>query len=130
MTMSKDKEIISRLFKIVAKQQAVLTKLAQAQSAPTPPNPAAAGLKAAVQADVVEYLYGRGVKLIPGKTYAQVQYANIAQTPQGNSLIVGVTVPPAVQEKWSRGKDQITPSLVKKYSAMLGQPISSIQWRG
>lgn len=127
MNMSNDKEIISRLFKIVAKQQAAITKLAQNQTTPGPLG--GTDLKAAVQADVIEFLYGKGVKLVPGKQYAQVQYANVKQTPQGNTLIVGVMVPQNAQEKWNMLKQQIVPSLKTKYSSMLGQPISSIEWR-
>ena len=122
--MSNDKEIISRLFKIVAKQQAAITKLAQ-----TMKPSGVQDLKATVQADIIDLLYGKGTKLIPGKTYAQVQYANVKPSPQGNTLVIGVTVPQNIQQKWTMMKEQVIPSLKTKYSSLLGQAISAIEWR-
>lgn len=124
--MSKDKEIISRLFKIVAKQQEAITKLAQAQVTPvTPPQ----AMRAAVQADIIDSLYGKGVKMIPGKVYAQVHYAKVQASPQGNVLLVGLTVPANAQNKWDGIKTQLAQLLKSKYSASMGQQISSIEWR-
>jgi hypothetical protein len=121
--MSKDKEIIDRLFKIVAKQQMAITKLAEA----TKPG---IDLKSALRADIIDAIYGPGKKLIPGVAYPTVQYANVQSTPQGSTLIVGINIPPTDQHKWQSMREGITPALKTKYSSMLGQPISAIEWRG
>lgn len=111
--MSKDKEIINKLFKVVAQQQQIITKLAQqsvgnAPAAVTPPPSAAQ-----VQADLVDALYGKGAKMIPGKTYPQVYYAKS----DAGKLVIGVSIPPTVAQKWEAMKLSLGRILSSKYGA-------------
>jgi hypothetical protein len=129
-----DKKIVKRLFDIVAKQQQALVKIAQAVEAATPEAPAAApnpsgDLKAAMQADVIDFLYGKGTRLIPGKQYAQVHYVKTQEAPGGMSLVVGLTVPPQAEDKWQSIKGNIEGALKSKYSGLVGRPLTSIVWR-
>lgn len=125
--MSKDKEIINKLVKVVAQQQQIITKLAQAL--PPAHDPKGGDLRSSVQADIIDFLYGKGVKLIPGKVYAQVHYAKVQPGQAGNALVVGLTVPASAQEKWGQLKGSVESVLKQKYSGITGQPISSIVWR-
>jgi len=112
--MSKDKEIINKLFKVVAQQQQIITKLAQQTvGAPATTAPAAAPSTAQVAADLFDALYGKGAKMIPGKTYPQVYYAKS----DGGKLMVGVNIPQSVQAKWEAMRLSLARILTSKYNA-------------
>lgn len=122
--MANEKELIQKLSTIVAKQQKIITKLAQMVPAPlgTP------DLKAGVQSSVIDFLYGQGHKMVPGRSYPQVQYAKVAPGPQGSVLTVGLSVPPSIRPKWDSSKDTLARLLAPKYSTP-AQKLSSVVWR-
>lgn len=126
--MSNESELIKKLSAIVAKQQKIITKLAQMVPAPagTP------DLKNGVQASIIDFLYGQGHKMIPGKAYPQVQYAKVQPSSQpgtqGSILTVGLSVPPTIRQKWDSSKDSLSRLLTDKLSTPQ-QKFSSVIWR-
>jgi len=116
--MSKDKEIINKLFKVVAQQQQIITKLAQ-QTVSAPGTVAPPPSAAQVAADLFDALYGKGAKMIPGKTYPQVYYAKS----DGGKLVVGVSIPQSVQAKWEAMKFSLARILASKYG------VSELVWK-
>ena len=125
--MSKDKEIINKLVKVVAQQQQIITKLAQAvapvPAAPVVPAATPSGdMRASVEADIMDLVYGKGAKL-PMGSKVQVHYAKLQDGATGKVLLVGLTVPEAVQAKWQSMQSSIEMALKNKYS------VTAVSWR-
>src|SRR5277367_6373637 len=114
--MSKDKEIINKLFKVVSNQQKIITKLAQNAAPPV------GDMRTSVEADIMDLVYGKGAKL-PLGSKVQVHYAKVAPGPGGNVLSVGLTVPPAVQEKFQHMKSSLELALKNRYG------VTAVTWR-
>jgi len=109
--MSKDKEIINKLFKVVAQQQQIITKLAQNVAAPSPPS----DMRAAVEADIFDILFGKGGKIPQFGAKPQVHYAKISPTVSGKVLVVGLTMPDEFTAKWQAAQGMIEMALKNKY---------------
>ena len=108
--MSKNKEIINKLFNIVAKQQQVLTKIAQ-----TVGGAAGSELRAPVQADIYDLLYGKSAQVPPAGTRVEIHYAKYEESGSGKTLVVGVTVPDQLQRKWDSVRGNVELALKNKY---------------
>ncbi len=110
--MSNNKEIINKLFKVVAQQQQIITKLAQQAGAGAPPT---TDVKATVEAEILDVLFGRGAKIPTGGTRPQVLYAKIV--PGANNektLVSGVTIPDEFTSKWQMAQNLIVAALKNK----------------
>lgn len=108
--MSKDKDIINKLFRVVAQQQQIITKLAQGVSAPPPSD-----MRASVEADIFDILFGRGSKVPQFGAKPQVHYAKIAPAGNGKVLVVGLTIPEEFSAKWQASQGMIDTALRNKY---------------
>ena len=119
--MSNDKEIINKLFKVVAQQQKIITKIAQTMGAPT--MPPAGDMRVSVEADIYDLIYGRGATIPAFGNKIQVHYAKTQSVPNGNVLLVGLTVPDAFQAKWDAMKNSIEMALKNKYG------VTGVAWK-
>lgn len=112
--MSKDKEIINKLFKVVAQQQQIITKLAQNVAAPPPGD-----MRASVEADILDILFGKGGKVPQFGAKPQVHYAKITPTSDAPNapkvLVVGLTIPDEFSAKWQAAQGMLDAALKNKY---------------
>jgi hypothetical protein len=108
--MSKDKDIINKLFRVVAQQQQIITKLAQNVAAPLPSD-----MRASVEADIFDILFGKGSRVPQFGPKPQVHYAKIAPSGASKVLVVGLTVPEEMSAKWQASQGMIDAALRNKY---------------
>jgi tricorn protease-like protein len=108
--MSNDKEIMNKLFRVVAQQQQIITKLAQQNVGAVPQM----DMRASVEADIYDILFGKGAKPQFGAK-PQVHYAKIAPAAAGKVLVVGLTIPEEFSSKWQASQGMIEGALKNKY---------------